>query len=114
MLRQVAPPFSYCLAVQTGSKSFLIIPLLGEAFFISATTEFLSSSEDEILDRWIFSANDSLVREVWSAGRLVVVEGHHIKHEQIEKRYRNIFRQFLATLKLDPLFNKTKKRCQFF
>ena len=54
---------------------------------------FLGSSEDEILDRWIFSANDSLVREVWSAGRLVVVEGHHIKHEQIEKRYRNIFRQ---------------------
>ena len=54
---------------------------------------FFGSSEDEILDRWIFSDNDSLVREVWSAGRQVVVEGNHIKHEQIEKRYRNIIRQ---------------------
>ena len=54
---------------------------------------FLGSSEDEILDRWIFSANDSLVREVWSAGRQVVVEGHHIKHQQIEKQYRNMIRQ---------------------
>ena len=54
---------------------------------------FLGSSEDEILDRWIFSDNDSLVREVWSAGRQMVVEGNHINHEQIEKRYRNIIRQ---------------------
>ena len=54
---------------------------------------FFGSSEDEILDRWIFSANDLLVCEVWSAGRQVVVEGHHIKHEQIENRYRNIIRQ---------------------
>ena len=54
---------------------------------------FLRSSEDEILDRWIFSANDSLVREVWSASRQVVVEGHHIKHEKIENRHRNIIRQ---------------------
>jgi Cytosine deaminase and related metal-dependent hydrolases len=54
---------------------------------------FFGSSEDEIFDRWIFSANDSLVRGVWSAGRQVVMEGHHIKHEQIKKRYRNIIRQ---------------------
>ena len=43
------------------------------------------SSEDEILDRWIFSADDSLVREVWSAGRQMVVDGRHVKHGQIEK-----------------------------
>jgi formimidoylglutamate deiminase len=51
------------------------------------------SSEDEILDRWIFSADDSLVREVWSAGRQMVVDGHHVRHSQIEKQYRNIIRQ---------------------
>ena len=48
------------------------------------------SSEDEILDRWIFSADDSLVREVWSAGRQVVVDGRHVRHGQIEKQYQNI------------------------
>ena len=51
------------------------------------------SSEDEILDRWIFSADDSLVREVWSAGRQMVVDGRHVRHGQIEKQYRNIIRQ---------------------
>ena len=51
------------------------------------------SSEDEILDRWIFSADDSLVREVWSAGRQMVVDGRHVRHSQIEKQYRNIIRE---------------------
>ena len=54
---------------------------------------FFGSSEDEILDRWIFSAEDSLIRDVWSAGRQIVVEGRHVKHEQIEKQYRNIIKQ---------------------
>ena len=51
------------------------------------------SSEDEILDRWIFSGDDSLVREVWSAGRQMVMDGSHVRHGQIEKQYRNIIRQ---------------------
>ena len=51
------------------------------------------SSEDEILDRWIFSADDSLVREVWSAGRQVVLDGRHISHDQIKKQYQNIIKE---------------------
>ena len=51
---------------------------------------FFGSSEDEILDRWIFSANDSLICDVWSTGRQIVKEGRHVKHDQIEKQYRNI------------------------
>ena len=51
------------------------------------------SSEDEILDRCIFSAADSLVREVWSAGRQMVVDGRPVKHDQIEKQYRKIIGQ---------------------
>ena len=51
------------------------------------------SSEDEILDRWIFSGDDSLVREVWSAGRQVVLEGRHISHDQIKKQYQNIIKE---------------------
>ena len=51
------------------------------------------SSDDEILDRWIFSSDDSLVREVWSAGRQMVVDGRHVSHSQIEKHYRKIIRE---------------------
>ncbi len=51
---------------------------------------FYGSTEDDILNRWIFSADDSLVREVWSAGRQMVVNGRHVKHDQIEKQYRNL------------------------
>ena len=51
------------------------------------------SSEDEILDSWIFSADDSLIREVWSAGRQMVVEGSHVMHDQIEKQFREVIRK---------------------
>ena len=51
------------------------------------------SSEDEILDSWIFSDDDSLIREVWSAGRQMVVEGRHVMHDQIEKQFREVIRE---------------------
>ena len=52
-----------------------------------------ASSNDEILDRWIFSGDDSLVREVWSAGRQMVMDGSHVRHGQIEKQYRKTIRE---------------------
>ncbi|HIF69053.1 MAG TPA: formimidoylglutamate deiminase [Candidatus Lambdaproteobacteria bacterium] len=50
-------------------------------------------AEDEILDRWIFAGDDSLVREVWSAGRAVVENGRHVQHEQIARRYRFVIQE---------------------
>lgn len=50
-------------------------------------------TEDEILDRWIFSGDDSLVREVWSAGRQMVADGQHIRHEEIELKYRSVIQE---------------------
>ena len=50
-------------------------------------------TEDEILDRWIFSGDDSLVREVWSAGRQMVVDGQHIQHNEIERKYRSVIQE---------------------
>ena len=34
--------------------------------------------DDQLLDGWIFAADDRVVREVWSAGRHVVHEGRHV------------------------------------
>ena len=56
----------------------------------SEALTFFDCYDDEFLDRWIFSGDDSLVREVWSAGRLKVVDGVHINHNEIENQYRKV------------------------
>ena len=53
------------------------------------------STNDEILDRWIFSGADSLVREVWSAGRQMVADGQHIRHDEIERKYRSVIQEII-------------------
>ena len=50
-------------------------------------------TEDEILDRWIFSGDDSIVCDVWSAGRQMVSDGRHILHNEIERRYRSVIQE---------------------
>ncbi len=45
-------------------------------------------SGDRLLDAWIFAAGDAAVREVWSAGRRMVRDGHHVSREAIIARYR--------------------------
>ncbi|MEC8981024.1 MAG: amidohydrolase family protein, partial [SAR324 cluster bacterium] len=54
---------------------------------------FLGCSDDEFLDSWIFTADDSLVCEVWSAGRQMVSHGQHIHHQEIEQRYRTVIQE---------------------
>ncbi len=44
--------------------------------------------EDEILDSWIFSGNDNLVRDVWIGGKQVVSRGHHADEDRIADEYR--------------------------
>lgn len=80
-----------------GRKSGSIVPgnwadlltLDAEALTLSGCTE------DEILDRWIFSGDDSLVREVWSAGRQMVADGQHIRHDEIERKYRSVIQEII-------------------
>ncbi len=55
-------------------------------------------SGDEILDSWIFAANDELVTDVWSAGRHVVREGKHKHHEAITQAYRKVLGQLVDAL----------------
>ena len=66
------------------------------ADLVSLDAESLSMwgcSDDEFLDRWIFTADDSLVCEVWSAGRQMVAQGQHIHHKEIEQRYRAVIQE---------------------
>ena len=50
---------------------------------------------DEILDAWIFAADDRVVSDVWSAGRHVISCGRHANRDAITKRYR----ETVATLR---------------
>jgi formimidoylglutamate deiminase len=43
---------------------------------------------DAVLDAWIFAGDDSLVTDVWSAGRHQVRGGRHVARDKVEKRYR--------------------------
>ncbi len=45
-------------------------------------------TDTQLLDGWIFAADDRVVREVWSAGRHLVREGRHVARDGIEARYR--------------------------
>lgn len=53
-----------------------------------AAIELDGRTGDEILDAWIFAADDRVVSDVWSAGRHVVSCGRHANRDAITKRYR--------------------------
>jgi len=44
---------------------------------------------DTALDAWIFAGDDRLVRDVWSAGRHMVVDGRHVARDGIVARYKH-------------------------
>ena len=54
----------------------------------SEALNFWCCDEEDFLDRWIFSGDDQWVREVWSAGRQMVVNGRHVYRDKIESHYR--------------------------
>jgi formimidoylglutamate deiminase len=47
-------------------------------------------SGDVLLDRFIFTADDRCVTDVWAAGRHQVRNGRHIEHDAITRRYRAV------------------------
>ncbi len=43
---------------------------------------------DALIDSWIFSGNQNLVRDVYVGGRRVIADGHHADEEMIARNYR--------------------------
>lgn len=54
------------------------------------------ATPDDLLDRWLFSGNRPLVREVFVGGRRVVADGRHGHAERIVERYRRVLADLLA------------------
>ncbi|MEO1494634.1 MAG: formimidoylglutamate deiminase [Pseudomonadota bacterium] len=53
---------------------------------------------DALLDGWIFAGDDTIVKDVWSAGRHVVRDGRHIARDRIEAAYRSAITDLRAEL----------------
>jgi len=53
---------------------------------------------EQLLDGWLFAADDGVVREVWSAGRHVVHEGRHVARGAVEARHREAMTRILARI----------------
>ena len=58
--------------------------------------EMIGAQPGDAVDRWIFSGNRNLVREVYVAGHRVVAEGRHLQREAIATRYRRTLESLLA------------------
>lgn len=57
---------------------------------------FAALGDAQLLDGWLFAADDRVVREVWSAGRPCVVEGRHVAREAVTARYRRALQALAA------------------
>ena len=48
---------------------------------------------DDLLDSWIFSGNENLVRDVYIGGRKLIDNGHHADEDEIARNYRDTLDQ---------------------
>lgn len=76
-------------AIEIGKRADFIVletehPLLAER------------SEDEIIDSWIFSGNQNIVRDVFVGGQQLIKEGHHANEEVIQSRFKSTLQALRA------------------
>ncbi|WP_421786417.1 formimidoylglutamate deiminase [Hyphobacterium sp.] len=57
---------------------------------------FAGRPPDTWLDSWIFAGDRSCIENVWSAGRLIVRDGHHVNSEKIRTEFAATMGQLLA------------------
>jgi len=73
-----------------GRPSGAIAPGLNADFIAldGNAPDLIGRTGDAVLDTWIFSTGDRLVRDVWASGRHVVQDGQHIARAAITAEYR--------------------------
>ncbi|MDA8747788.1 formimidoylglutamate deiminase [Litoreibacter sp.] len=54
--------------------------------------------QDQLLDGYLFAANDSIVTDLWSAGRHQVQSGHHVAQDAIVANFRTAMADLARTL----------------
>tara|TARA_B110000211_G_scaffold155013_1_gene175852 strand:- start:408 stop:1784 length:1377 start_codon:yes stop_codon:yes gene_type:complete len=83
-------------ARQTGK---LEVGFWADMMSLDTTSEHLwGRTHDAVLDSWIFAGDDSLVHEVWSAGRHMVKQGVHTARGQIVAAYKRTLDELKGAL----------------
>lgn len=77
-------------AAASGQKTGAISPGQWADLFSLDTNSIhlVNRQSDQILDAYIFAGDDTMVQDVWSAGRHLVQAGRHKNREKIEAGYR--------------------------
>nr|WP_319486542.1 formimidoylglutamate deiminase [uncultured Cohaesibacter sp.] len=76
------------------SSGALAVGHYADLMALEASSPMLDGCEgDEILDSWIFAGDDRLITDVWSAGRHLVIDGSHVRGEEIRTRYIQVMRR---------------------
>jgi formimidoylglutamate deiminase len=52
----------------------------------------------QLIDGWVFAGSDTVVTDVWSAGRHCVKDGKHIAHDLIVSRYKTAIKKLVARI----------------
>lgn len=67
-----------------------------DTVLLDAEAPILAGATDaDVADRWLFSGNVPVVREVQVDGRVVVQEGRHVERDVVSARYRKAMRALL-------------------
>jgi formiminoglutamate deiminase len=64
----------------------------------SSVPSLCALGQDQLLDGLVFAAKDSVVTDVWSAGRHAVQSGRHAKRDAIVSAYKDAMKSLMASL----------------
>src|SRR3546814_16204830 len=82
----------------------------------AAAPSLAGATGEDIADRWIFSGNRNLVREVVVGGERVVIDGHHRDRDAVAMRYRKAIETLTQVGDLSPTTGRARCRergCQY-
>ena len=74
--------------VEKASADFIVLDI--------DAPQFAGATSSDAIDRWIFSGNRNLVRDVFVGGDQVVADGRHRDRDAIASRYRKAMQTLLA------------------
>ena len=80
-------------AIRTGARADIVV-------LDTEHPALVGRDGDQLLDAWIFSGDDTPVRDVMVGGAWVVEDGRHRAQEGIEDAYREVARRLAAALQL--------------
>ena len=63
-----------------------------------ASPDLSYRSDDTVLDGFIFCGDGRMVSDVWSAGRHIVRNGRHVRHDELTRSYLSCMRGLLGEL----------------